>query len=184
METLLEAQRATYADLLSLDVDEHTLYELIAGELVQRSSPSPQHQLVSIKLSSLLHVFVSTSELGTILCAPIDVRLDEHNVLQPDIMFITKEREHFITSIGVMGSPNLVVEIISPTTARRDRKDKFMVYQTFGVAENWLIDPANHVVELFRIIDGAYSFVSVGTDVDVVQSEVVRGFSLAVETIF
>jgi Uma2 family endonuclease len=170
METLLEERLYTYADLRELDVEEGDYYELINGELVKRAGQLLNHQLVILSFSSILHTFITQNALGTVLFGPLDVYFDDLNVVQPDIFFIRKERESILTDERVVGAPDLIVEIISPTSVLRDRRDKFRLYEKFGVREYWLVEPASHVVEVYRLVDGVYDLVQAGTDGDFITS--------------
>lgn len=178
------AQRFTYADYKALDVDDNFWYELINGELVKKSSPSTRHQRISMKLSSLMHVFVTEKNLGVVMCAPTDVFVDDENVPQPDIFFIEKGREHIITDDSVFGAPNLIVEIISPSSIRRDRKDKMNLYKRFGVAEYWIIDPNNKAVEIYHLTDGIYDLTAFAVESGSLESSAIPGFSLDIVNIF
>ncbi len=84
--------------------------------------------------------FISEKQLGRLLCAPVNVYLDDYNVPQPDVLFISSERQTIINADGIFGAPDLVVEIISPTSAARDRVEKLKLYERFGVKEYWLIE--------------------------------------------
>jgi len=96
-------------DYRALDVDDNFYYELINGELVKKSAPAPRHQMIQANLFRLLGNFIFNNSLGVILCAPVDVFVDDYSVPQPNLLFIAKEQQHIITDDGVMGAPNLVV---------------------------------------------------------------------------
>ena len=115
-------------------------------------SPSPRtiHQLVSVRLSSRLHVHVETHNLGLVLEAPMDVVFSRINVVQPDIIFIAKARLHIVTPENIRGAPDLLVEILSPTTADIDRDIKRKLYARFGVKEYWLVNTDKQRVEVYR----------------------------------
>jgi Uma2 family endonuclease len=184
METLLEERLYTYADLLELDVEEGDYYELINGELVKRSGPLLAHQTAQFNLTLQLGTYVTQRGLGIMLQAPFDIRFDDNNVVQPDLFFVLSARSAIITSICVEGAPDLIVEIISPSSVLRDRRDKFRLYEKFGVREYWLVEPASHVVEVYRLVDGVYDLVQAGTDGDFITSEVLTGFALDVQSVF
>jgi Uma2 family endonuclease len=183
-ELLSPQMLSTYADYKALDVDDDYWYELINGELVKKSAPSPKHQLVSMKLSSLMHIFAQEHQLGVILCAPVDVFVDETNVPQPDLLFLAQDRQHLITDDGVMGAPNLVVEILSPSSIKRDRSDQMRLYKRLGVPEYWIIDPKNESVEVYQLSEGLYDIASFAVESGAVQSLQLTGFSLNVADIF
>ena len=135
-----------YSDYLKLP-DDDNLYEILKGELVVRTSPNRVHQRCSIRLSVILSLHVTQHELGEVYTAPFDVILDPENsdpeiLVKPDLLFVSKGRLQIITSENVQGSPDLIVEILSPSTANTDRDQKFKIYQEAKVSHYWIIDPA------------------------------------------
>lgn len=116
-------------------------YELIEGELLLTPSPTVRHQRVAATMQEALRTFVKANDLGSVFYAPLDVVLSDENVVQPDILFISKERDNIIKEENIQGPPDLVVEIISPSTAERDRSLKKALYGKFGVREYWIVDP-------------------------------------------
>lgn len=114
--------------------------ELIFGRLVVSPAPNLLHQIVSITLSS--HLFgIARRSNGIALDAPTDVELAEHTIIQPDVMYVRRERRSILKQ-RVVGPPDLLVEILSPHNSRRDRVDKLNLYAQYGVAEYWIVDPA------------------------------------------
>lgn len=111
-------------------------------------SPSKTHQRISIKLTTLLQMLVEQNRLGEVYAAPFDVVLSEHDVFQPDILFVSKERTSIVRENGVFGAPDVAVEILSPATAERDRTVKAKQYARAGVKELWLVDPAERTIEV------------------------------------
>jgi Uma2 family endonuclease len=175
----------TYADYKDLDVDDNFWYELINGVLVKKSAPTPRHQIIQANLFRLMSNYVFDNDLGIVLCAPVDVYVDDFSVPQPDMLFIAKDNAGIITEDGVMGAPNLVIEIVSPSSVRRDRKDKRLLYERRGVQEYWLVDPANRSVEVYHLNqNGIYELVTVGVEGETVQSQVLAGFSININVLF
>src|SRR3990172_920502 len=115
---VVEKKKYTYEDYLKTPKDKR--YELIDGELLMRPSPTPSHQRVSRKLEFILESFITKNNLGEIFYAPCDVYLDNENVVQPDILFISKERLNIIGDKNIQGAPDLVIEILSESNAYRD----------------------------------------------------------------
>jgi len=138
-------------------VEEHAALrvEYLNGDIVMTPARSPHHQLVATNLLLLLGHHAMQKGLGMVLPAPLDVVLSkESQIAQPDLVFIAKARApKLVTRAAIAGAPDLVVEIISPSTARADRKIKLPLYARHGVAEFWLVDPDDHSVEVF-ILDG------------------------------
>lgn len=143
----------TYQDYLNTSDDIR--YELIEGELVvMEPAPTTSHQRILVNLTLLLAPFVRDNGLGEVLIASTDVYLSDTNVLQPDLLFVSAARASIITERDVHGAPDLVVEIASPSTRRRDRGIKMDLYARHGVTEYWLVDPATAIVETLRLKDG------------------------------
>jgi Uma2 family endonuclease len=127
--------------------------ELIHGELIVSPAPTPLHQRISRRLQRLLEDLIPN---GEVFDAPIDLYLDEANIPQPDLVWVSADGTCRVTEKRLEGPPELVVEIFSPGTARYDKDEKFKTYQRFGVREYWMADPVNLYVEVFALRDGAY----------------------------
>lgn len=130
---------------------EGTRCEVIFNELIMSPSPSREHQLLFIKLSSLLFQFLESTQQGTLLSAPFDVYFEpKQSVVQPDLFVVFKEHEHIIQKNGVHGVPGVIIEIIS-TKRSHDTKRKRALYEKAGVNEYFLIDPENKMVTLLTL---------------------------------
>jgi Uma2 family endonuclease len=179
--------KMTYAEFRYMEIPDGdtSIYELINGNIMRRSSPQSRHQIVQANLMRNLGNFVFAKQLGRVLGAPMDVVFGDDDCTQPDVFFIKKEREKIIEWDGpVWGSPDLIVEIISKGTAKHDRVDKFKQYQKFGVPEYWLIDPANQSVEVFFLEDKAYVLQQFQEIEGLVKSKVLEGLELDMNDIF
>jgi Uma2 family endonuclease len=141
----------TYEDYKSLPESETKRYELLEGELVMVPSPTPYHQGILRNLLRLLDEHVRSHRLGRVYPAPLDVVLSEHNVVQPDLLFISQERMDIIAEEAVCGAPNLVVEVLSEATRERDRAYKRTLYARHGVKEYWLVDPGTKIIEVLKL---------------------------------
>ena len=144
--------RFTYEDYRSLPESMDKRYELLDGELLMVPAPSVLHQRISRNLEYRLVQFVREGRLGQVFHAPIDVVLgagEAREVVQPDIVYLSREREHFIHDEEIRGAPDLVVEILSPATAERDKGYKMRLYARYGVREYWIIDPKARTVEVY-----------------------------------
>lgn len=135
---------------------EGTLVELINKTFVLEPSPTYVHQSVVGELHWKMKDFVEKHGLGKVLIAPFDVYLDNENAFQPDILFVDAKRTHLFRNDGLYGAPDLIVEILSPSTSRYDRKDKKEVYECCGVKEYWLVDPVTCRAEGFYLAEGAF----------------------------
>lgn len=130
---------------------EGARYQLIEGDLVTSPSPGRTHQEILSNLGYLLNRYLEKNPIGKIYLAPFDVFLSDINIYQPDILFITKENAAIITDHGIEGGPDLVVEILSPSTTKYDRGFKRKIYARTGVQELWLIDPEPQRVEVYHL---------------------------------
>ena len=148
----------TYADYLLTPDDER--YELIEGELFMAAAPSTPHQRIGMRFSNRMGPFIEEHGLGELFAAPTDVHLSDVNVLQSDIVFISKERAYIIEEANIQGAPDIVIEIASPSTEERDRGVKQELYAFFGVLEYWRAYPLTQTVEVLRPKNG--QFVSIG----------------------
>ena len=131
--------KLTYEDYKNTPEDER--YELLDGELVMSEAPRIVHQSVDMELGTLMNLFVKENDLGRVFSAPTDVVLSDTIVVQPDLLFVSKQRAHIITEQNIQGAPDLVVEILSPSTANRDWTIKRGFYARYGVKELWIVDP-------------------------------------------
>ena len=173
------AMKHTYADYLKTSDDER--YELLNGELIMAAAPLIAHQYILIKLVAKVETFVDERNLGTVYCAPFDVVLSDTNVVQPDLLFISNERAHIITPDNIQGAPDLVVEILSPTTAERDRSVKFELYAQHGVQEYWIVDPDARSITVFLLNEGEFEEVDTYSEGETLTSPILAGFMFKLE---
>ena len=176
------AVRLTYQDYANTPDDER--YELIDGELIMSESPIIAHQDNRMELGYRIQVFVKTNDAGIVYLPDTDVVLSDTDVVQPDIMFISKERQHIIGEANIQGAPDLVVEILSPSTARRDWGVKRELYAKHGVKEYWIADPANKTVWVMLLKDGVLEIQQTCHPGDTIASSVLAGFTVKVDDIF
>ena len=165
--------KLTYEDYASLPDDER--YELIDGELIIMTSPTALHQELLKKLAAAFMVLESRG-LGTMFFAPLDVILSNFDVVQPDLIFISNERAHIIREY-IRGAPDLVVEILSPSTAGCDRTVKRELYARHGVGEYWLIDPYAKTATVLILGANGYDTHAVYSEGDALTSPTLPGFA-------
>jgi Uma2 family endonuclease len=147
--------KLTYEELEHFP-DDGKRHEIIDGFHVAEPSPTTYHQKVSGRLFLQLHAQVEHPGLGEVFCAPLDVHLSDHDVVEPDLVVVLKEARTIVTPTKIKGTPHLVVEILSPSTEERDRGLKKALYKCTGVAEYWIVDLDEHVVEQYVLADGEY----------------------------
>lgn len=161
-------------------------HEIIGGEHHVTPAPRTRHQALVARLVIRLGVVVEDGDLGALFSAPCDVYFTEHDNVQPDLLFISKERESIITETRIEGAPDLVVEVISPSTRERDEVLKRDLYERFGVSEYWIVDSEAEAVTVLRSGGGGFGEpVVLSSEEDgVLESAWVPGFSLRLDGLF
>ncbi len=167
-----------------MSTPEGTRYQLLDGEMILAPSPTDKHQRLLANLYRAVHAFVAAGNLGQVRFAPLDVVLSNHDVAQPDLMFVSNERAGIITEANVQGAPDLVVEILSPSTAEYDEGYKRALYGRHGAREYWLIDPDAETVEVLVLgAEGLSPHQVFGTG-QTLESPLLEGLSLELEDLF
>ena len=160
-------------------------YQLIEGELIMTPAPNPRHQIISANIFKRLSQFTDEKQAGMALYSPVDVYLEEENAFQPDIVFISKMRQDIIKQDGIYGAPDMVIEILSPSTAYYDIKKKFKVYERYGVKEYWIVDPKMKGVEIFiPTPKGEFELSSKCYETGVAKSILLAGLEIDLKDIF
>lgn len=174
--------RFTYEDYVLLPEDRR--YEVIDGELFLTPAPTPYHQLILMRIARVLEDYTQDHRAGTILVAPCDVLLSQTDVFQPDIFFVSSSRRERIGPKYISGAPDLVVEVLSPSTESRDRIAKAKQYARFGVREMWLVDPDARTIEV--LVNSPEGFVrhELFCAGQFVRSVVLSGLEFPVDPIF
>jgi Uma2 family endonuclease len=174
-----QAKRWTYEEYYKLEDDQR--YEIINGNLLMAPAPDMWHQDWLGDLYSLVKSFVKKNKLGHLSIAPVDVVLDAENTVQPDLVFVAKDNLGIIQRRAIFGTPDLLVELVSPSSVRRDRYDKKELYARFGVKEYWIGDPANKSVEILTLKKGRYELLCAAEEKGKLRSLVLTGleFDLA-----
>jgi len=173
----------SYADLQRLPEDGRQ-YELYDGEVRVVPSATFRHQLVLTELFAQLLAFRRASG-GLLAVAPLDVIFDQFNVLQPDLLYLTEARRHLVDlDKRIEVSPDLAIEILSPRTSKHDRTRKAATYARFGVAEHWIIDPAEETIEVFVLESGAYRLATMAGRSDTAASPTIVGLCIDVSSVF
>ena len=144
-----EPTRYTYEDYLGFP-DDGRRHELIDGEHLVTPAPTPRHQELSVTLVVAIRNYLAVHPIGKVYAAPIDIVLSDIDVVEPDIVFISRERFETIGEKAVHGAPALAVEIVSPSTRRTDEMTKRRLFDRTGVREYWVVDPEIDVVKVYR----------------------------------
>jgi len=179
---MIASLKYTHADLLAMP-DDGKRREIIDGELYVTPSPLNRHQLILFNLTMAFGKFLETHPLGQLRFAPLDVILSEHDVVEPDLLFVLNEHREFLQD-WVRGAPDLVVEILSPSTEVRDRGLKLKAYARYGVGEYWIVDPAAEAVEIYRLAAQGFQLARKCGKEGTVETPLLPGFSLPVSSVF
>lgn len=173
--------RMTFEEFLAW-CDDTTWAEWVDGEVIILSPASLRHQMIKKLLVTAMDVFVQEYRLGLVVDAPFLVRLPERlrRGREPDIIFVRAGRQHLFRETYFDGAPDLVVEIVSPESAGRDRQDKFFEYEAAGVGEYWLLDPDRQEAIFYRLEAGG-RYREIGVENGIYRSQVIPGFWLKVE---
>ena len=131
-------------------------YEVIDGELHVTPAPSWGHQTAASTLLAYLWNYVRPRRLGQVVTAPVGVVLEEETGVQPDLVYVSRERSGIIVERGVEGAPDLIVEVLSPGTQARDRGIKMRAYARAGVPHYWMLDPPNKTLEAYELSEQGY----------------------------
>ena len=178
--------KLTGADYLRLTPPSHrgVRYQLIEGKLVKMAGPNDPHQVFVGELYITARLQIGAPGRFEIRLSPFDVYIDKHNTFQPDLLFVSAERRDIIHSRGVTGAPDIVVEVLSESTRRRDFNVKLPVYGRNGVRETWMADLAAETVSKY-IGDGhAMTLAQVYAAEDVLTSEAMPGVAIDLGPIF
>ena len=172
----------TVADYLTTPDDKR--YQLLDGELILAPSPTDRHQAIMGTLFFLLYQHNLETGSGHVRMAPLDVHLSEYDLTQPDILFVSNDRASIITAANIQGAPDLVVEILSPSTERYDRGYKRTMYARNGVREYWLVDPAGETVEVMTEAEEGFVTESIYQRDQILVSPLLPGLSIELNRIF
>lgn len=173
-------RRYTWEDYRAWDDGER--WELISGEPYCMSpAPTSRHQAIVTDLSVLLHQQLKNDRCRTFV-SPIDVKLSDDNIVQPDVLVICDRSQ--IRKTHIEGAPAIVVEVLSPSTSRHDRLRKLQLYAEFGVPEYWIVKPYPPMVEVLQLVDGAYRIVGVYTETDTLRSPTFPEFAIDLSAAF
>jgi Uma2 family endonuclease len=178
--------KLTYDDFL-LFPEDGMRHELIDGEHVVSASPNLKHQAVVVNLVTSIRTYLRANPIGKVFIGPTDVVLSNVNVLVPDVLYVSQTRAtDVLTAPNVWGAPDLVVEVGSPSTRRRDERIKHRLYEQFGVSEYWVVDPDLDAIKVYRLTGDRYALVhelSLERD-DVLATPFLPGLAIPLAEIF
>jgi Uma2 family endonuclease len=142
--------------------------ELVNGEVAVSPSPTPDHSYIDTQLRIILGQYLKTHQLGR-LYGDVDTIFGVHDVRRPDVIFFANSRLHLISKKAMEGPPDLCVEILSPSSRKTDRADKFEQYRAGGVAHYWIVDPEHQTIEAYTLQEGVYVLSGRGKGSDIVH---------------
>ena len=174
----------TYEDFVKFP-DDGKRHEIIDGEHYVTPAPNTKHQRIVSRLILSLGSYLEHDPIGEVFVAPFDVVFSNFNVVEPDLLYISRERRDILTDKHVQGAPDLVVEILSPGTRRTDEIKKRNLYKRF-VREYWIVDPELEITKVYRQVEGAFARVaelSAEAD-DTLTTPLLPGWSVALTKIF
>lgn len=186
MIELLE-RKITVQELRDMDFPDNDpfIYELINGVLMKKQAPTSRHQTAVTKILFALETVVQNHDKGFAFTSPIDVFFDKYNNTQPDVLFITKERGFLIEPTnGIVGAPDIIVEVISPSSVKTDKKDKKALYLEFGVKEFWLVDPVYQTLVLYVLNNNQYDIKQELFSEGKIESSVLPELNLDLKQVF
>ena len=176
-------RKLTYEDYVLFPEDGQR-HEIIDGEHYVSPAPTPKHQRVSMRLSVRIGGFVEQRRLGEAFASPIDVLLSRHDILQPDLLFISNERAAILQEKNIQGAPDLVVEILSAGTRKLDERIKLARYELLGVSEYWIVDPLADRVHVFQAEEETFRKVAELAGGDVLTTPLLPGLEIPLRELF
>ena len=176
-------KKYSYDDYVKIP-DDGKRYEILNGELIMSPSPTTLHQRVAGKLFIELKTFVEKNNLGEVFISPYDVILNDDDIVQPDIIFVSNENENIITEENIKGSPDLLIEILSPSTGYYDLVEKKDIYEKSGIKEYWIVDPQKKWIEVYSLKQHKYYLFNRIEKKGKIKSIVLNSLDLDIHKIF
>jgi Uma2 family endonuclease len=185
MSTKSAAPPLTYEDYCLIP-DDGKRHEIIDGEEYTSPSPTTPHQRIVQRLHRSLAPFVKERSAGEIFIAPYDVLLSEHDIVQPDVLFVSTEHSDIVKERGIEGAPDLIAEVVSEGNRRHDEVRKRKLYARHGVPEYWIVDPALDTVKVYRNPEGGYERVGqlCAEDEDTLTTPLLSDWALPLTELF
>jgi len=182
---MLTAEKKKYTVDDYMMLEEGAPFQLINYDLVMSPSPTPAHQVISIRIANAIFNFLECNHNdGFMVSAPMDVKFDDGNVLQPDVLYISAERKREIVKDRIEGAPDLVIEILSPSNAYYDLRQKKDIYEKYGVKEYVIVDPIALSFELYILKDSVYHLHQKAEKTEKLNSILLPGLSFDLSKIF
>jgi Uma2 family endonuclease len=179
------ATKLTYEDFL-LFPDDGKRHEIVDGEHFVSAASNLRHQRVLGRLNDKLRRFVEEHELGEVFFAPVDVLLSRHDVVEPDLLFVSRRQAEILTEANVRGTPDLLVEVLSSSNRRYDEVRKRDAYERTGVQEYWIVDPDADTIKILRREGNGFArpLLLSAHDGDALSTPLLPGLELPLNAIF
>jgi Uma2 family endonuclease len=181
---MLITEKKKYTDADYMMLEEGAPFQLINYDLIMSPSPTPLHQSIAIRLGHIILTFLDNKDHNDYLGSDVDVKLDDGNVFRPDIVYISEARKKEILTDRIIGAPDMVIEILSPSNAYYDLRHKKNFYEKFGVKEHIIIDPLAENAELYSLKNGAYYIHQKAEKTDSLNSVLLPGLSFDLSRLF
>ena len=146
--------------------DDRNRHEIIDGDHFKNPAPNTYHQTVSKRIQYVLYSEIELRDSGVVFSAPVDVQLGAHDIVQPDLVVVLSDSAARVTPSEILGAPDLLIEILSPSTAKSDCELKRRIYERSGVREYWIVDPDSHTVRQLVLKNEGFVEQSVSDDVE------------------
>lgn len=164
--------------------DDGKRYEVIDGALYMTTAPDLDHQRPVGGLHGYIWPYLRQHRQGEVFVSPVGLILDDENGLQPDLVYVARERAGILTRRGIRGVPHLVAEVLSPSTEARDRGVKLRRYAAAGVAHYWIIDPATHTLAAYRLGEHGYDLTGAYGPGHTFQPEIFPGLQIPIDDLW
>ena len=174
----------TYEDYLTFPDSDGIKKEIIEGELYMSPAPSIKHQAISKRLFRILDNYAYHNNSGEVYYAPCDVIFSDINIMQPDILFIAKNNYQILSDLNIQGAPDLLVEILSPSSIDTDRIFKKHIYEHYGVKEYWIVDPDTETIEIWALKNKIFQLASKSSKNQTVKSQLLKKMEIDLSNIF
>jgi Uma2 family endonuclease len=178
------AEKKKYTDDDYMMLEEGAPFQLINYDLIMSPSPNPFHQSIAVRLGQIALNFLDNKNLNDYLGSDVDVKFDDGNVFRPDIVYISESRKKEIVTDRIIGTPDMVIEILSPSNAYYDLRYKKDMYEKFGVKEYIIIDPLAETAELYVLINGVYTLHQKAQKTESLNSVLLPGLSFGLDRLF
>lgn len=182
MSVLPHSREYTAADYMKLP--DYPRQELIGGEFFVSPAPKLNHQDLIGKIYAWLFYWLEKHPIGKVFLSPVDVILSEKNVVQPDLCFVLNNHLDIMTPDNLQGTPDFIIEILSPSNEGNDRIRKKTLYEYFGVTEYWIIDPKHATISVMLHDGKKYKTVRTFNKKSILKSFVIQGWELETENLF